>query len=195
MSALRASTFHKYHHHANSLCPLNVGVWIVPYVDAIPRLQAELFCDQSKGSPARFHVRRILASDNYCLDILQKWLSANSLHFHSWSTIGIRDHSESEPCILQSMNRRHCVREQRTCSSIRLPILESYLMNPCAFQLRQAELFEHGLPPNIPIVQKFSAMHFQIDEPEPSEQVRIGNLESIPAQPFRKDGCDRPETL
>jgi len=38
-------------------------------------------------------------------------------------------------------------------------------------------------------------MHFQIDEPEPSEQVRIGNLESIPAQPFRKDGCDRPETL
>jgi len=68
-------------------------------------------------------------------------------------------------------------------------------MNPRAFQLRQVELFEQGLPPNISIVQKFSAMHFQIDEPELSEQVRLADLVSFSSQPFREDGCDCPETL
>ena len=38
-------------------------------------------------------------------------------------------------------------------------------------------------------------MHFQIDEPEPSEQVRLGNPVSIPPEPFREEGRDRPETL
>ena len=68
-------------------------------------------------------------------------------------------------------------------------------MGPCAFQLGHAELFEQGLPPNISIVQKFSAVHFQIDEPEPSKQVRFRDLVSFPPQPFREEGRDCPETL
>jgi len=68
-------------------------------------------------------------------------------------------------------------------------------VNPRTFQLRQAELFEQGLPPNIPIVQKFSAVHFQIDEPEFSEHVCLGVVVSFLPQPFREDGCDHPEAL
>jgi len=38
-------------------------------------------------------------------------------------------------------------------------------------------------------------MHFQIDEPELSEQVRLADLVSFSSQPFREDGCDCQETL
>ena len=68
-------------------------------------------------------------------------------------------------------------------------------MNPLTFQLRQAELFEQGLPPNISIVEKFSAVHFQIDEPESSEHVCLGVVVSFSPQPLREDGCDYPEAL
>ena len=67
-------------------------------------------------------------------------------------------------------------------------------MNPRTFQPRQAELFEQGLPPNVPIVEKFSAMHFQIDEPESSQDISL-SVVSFPPQPFREDGCDCAETL
>src|SRR5438309_3111123 len=93
------------------------------------------------------------------------------------------------------MNRRHRVGEQRTCSSVRLPIAESCLVNPWTFQVRQAELFEQGLPPNVPIVEKFSAMHFQIDEPESSEHICLSVVVSFPPQSFREAGCDYPEAL
>jgi len=68
-------------------------------------------------------------------------------------------------------------------------------VNPRTFQHRQAELFEQCLPPNVPIVEKFSAVHFQIDEPESSEHVRLSVVVSFPPQPFREDSCDCPEAL
>src|SRR6267143_154052 len=93
------------------------------------------------------------------------------------------------------MNRRHRVGEERTRSSVRLPIEESCPVNPRTFQLRQAELFEQGLPPNIPVVEKFSAVHFQIDESEFPEQARFSVVVSFFLQSFREDGCDRTKTL
>ena len=68
-------------------------------------------------------------------------------------------------------------------------------MNPRTFQLRQAELFEQGLPPNVPIVEKFSAVHFRVDEPESSEHVCLSVVVSFTPQPFLQDGCDCLEAL
>jgi hypothetical protein len=73
--------------------------------------------------------------------------------------------------------------------------MESCTLNPRTFQVRQAELFEQGLPPNVPIVEKFSAMHFQIDEPESSEHICLSVVVSFPPQSFRETGCDYPEAL
>ena len=68
-------------------------------------------------------------------------------------------------------------------------------MNPRTFQHRQAELFEQGLPPNISIVEKFSAVHFQIDESEFPEQICLGVGISFFPQLFRKDSCYHPKRL
>ena len=93
------------------------------------------------------------------------------------------------------MNGRHRVVEHWTCSSIRLPVAESCLVDPGTFELRQAELFEQGFPPDIPVVEEFSAVHFQIDEPEFPEHVCFGVVESFFPQPFREDGCDHSKRL
>ena len=68
-------------------------------------------------------------------------------------------------------------------------------MNPRSFQHRQTQLLEQSLPPNIAIVQKFSAVHFQIDEPESSEQISLSVVVSFFPQSFREDGCDCSEAL
>jgi len=68
-------------------------------------------------------------------------------------------------------------------------------VNPRTFQLRQTDLFEEGLPPNIPIVEEFSAVHFQIDEPKFPEQVCLGVVESFFPQPFRENACDYSKRL
>ncbi len=68
-------------------------------------------------------------------------------------------------------------------------------MNPRTFQLRQAELLKQGFPPNISVVEKFSAMHFQIDEPEFPEQICLGVVVPFFAQPLREDACDQPKPL
>src|SRR5713101_6719419 len=93
------------------------------------------------------------------------------------------------------MDRRHRVGEHRTCPGVCLPILEGCPVNPRTFQHRQAELFEQCLPPNVPVVEKFSAVHFKIDEPESSEHVCLSEVASFPPQPFREDGCNYSEAL
>ena len=68
-------------------------------------------------------------------------------------------------------------------------------MNPRTLDLGQAELFEKGLPPYVSVIEEFSAMHFQIDEPELPEQIRLSNAISSPVQLSSEDLRDYPEPL
>lgn len=68
-------------------------------------------------------------------------------------------------------------------------------MNPRAPYPRQTQLFEQCLPPHVSIVEKFSAMHFQIDKPKLPEQIRLRIVISSTAQLSGENSCDYSKPL